>query len=634
MSTLLAWLAMLLAGATPAAATPAAAMPAYTLEQFMAIKRANDPSFSPDADRIAFASNAGGDWQLWTTPTSHWEPKQVSRFAGGTSGRWSPKGATVLAMFDRNGNQNYQLATIDVDRGDTTQVTHEPDVQHRLGGWMPDGKTIFYTSNARDRRYFDCYVMNVETQHAERVSEQPAVLTAVAASHDGRLLAVEDAHSEVDSDILIVDIQAKTARVVTPHQDSARFAVIGFSSDDRTIYCRTNAGGEYMGIQSVDVASASRRALVVTPHDVDYATMDKQGTEIAFSENVDGFEQLARWDLAAGRRLPLPDLPPGIDTPQDYSADGARLAIVVSTPAHDDEVWVVDLRAQRATRVTYSPQGGIAEGSLVLPRAIHYPSFDGRSIPALLFVPPGASPKQRAPVIVSLHGGPEEQEQPYLTNYYQFLIARGYAVLAPNVRGSTGYGKSYVALDNGPLRWRALEDVAYAVRWIRAQRELDAGKVACFGPSYGGFATLAMLVHYPDLFRAGVDFYGPADLKTFLERTAAYRRPQRIAEYGDPVRDSTFMAAISPARHADRIRRPLLVVQGANDPIVPPAESEDIVRLIKDHGGTAEYLVFPDEGHGLAKEQNYVKAFETMLEFLRRYMPPPGGLVSGVKTGP
>ena len=619
----LLWLTVLLS-----ASAPAPSPRVYTLEQYMAIRRANDPSFSPEADRIAFASNASGDWQLWVTPTSRWEPKQASRFSGGISGQWSPTGSTLLAMADRNGDNRFQLFTIDVESGETTRVTHAPDAHHRLGGWMPDGKSIFYTSNARDARYFDCYIMDIATQRAERVSEGPALLRAIAASHDGRLLAVEDRHSSVDNDILIVDVAAKTSRLITAHRDTSRFAVIGFSGDARTLYCRTNAGSEYMRIESIDIASGARQVLFPTSHDVDYAIVNRKGTLIAFSENVDGFERLAVWDVLARRRLPLPPLPPGINTPQEFSIDGSKLAIVVSTPAHDDEAWIIDLPKRGATRVTFSPQGGVAEDSYVLPTTIHYRSFDGRSIPALLFVPRGASPKRRAPVIVSVHGGPELQEQPYLTNYYQYLIARGYAVLAPNIRGSTGYGKSYVALDDGDRRWHALEDIAYAARWIKGQKNLDGGQLACFGASYGGFATLAMLVHYPELFRAGVDFYGPADLKTFLDRTAVHRRPQRIAEYGDPVRDSTFMAAISPARHANRIKRPLLVIQGAQDPIVPPAESEDIVRLVKERGGVAEYLLLPDEGHGLAKEQNYVKAYKTMLEFLRRYMPPPAGLAA------
>jgi len=366
------------------------------------------------------------------------------------------------------------------------------------------------------------------------------------------------------------------------------------------------------------------RVVVATPHDVDYAVLSPDGRRLGIAENVDGFERLSVLDPETGASLQLPALPEGIAVPMKFSNDGTRLAVMLNTPVHDDDIWIVDCVAKRVERVTDSDMAGIAPGDCVQPRTIRYPSFDERSISALFYTPPGASAQTPAPVLVSIHGGPEEQEQPYLTGFYQYFVSRGYAILAPNIRGSTGYGKTYVALDNGTRRWDALRDLAEAVRWIRARPELDGRRVACFGFSYGGFATLAMLAHFPNLFAAGVDFYGPTDLKSFLNRTAVYRRPLRIAEYGDPVRDSVFMNAISPAQHARQIVCPLLVIQGANDPIVPKAESEDIVRLVREHGGTAEYLLFTDEGHGLAKEANYVKAFETMDDFLRRVLARKG----------
>lgn len=224
------------------------------------------------------------------------------------------------------------------------------------------------------------------------------------------------------------------------------------------------------------------------------------------------------------------------------------------------------------------------------------------------------------PVILSVHGGPEDQEQPYYTAYYQYFVSRGYAVLTPNVRGSNGYGKGYLALDNGSKRWDALKDLAAAADWIASQPALSSRKIAIFGASYGGFAVLAMLAHYPDRFAAGIDLYGPADLKSFLATTAPYRRPNRIAEYGDPVRDSAFMDAISPLRHAAGIRAPLLVIQGANDPIVPPSESKQIVETITRNGGVAQLMLIPDEGHGFSKLPNRLKAFEAMIAFLDQHV--------------
>ncbi len=595
----------------------------YSLSQYMAMKRANGPTLSQGADRVAYATNSSGNWQLWVVSVSGAGPRQLTKFSGGIgASAWSPRGENVLVVADRNGDQKYQFLLVSAVTAEVTTLTDNAETQNDFGGWSTDGKSIFYTSNARDPKYFDCYVMDIADKKPRLVYQRDSVMHAAAISNDGRFIALEETHSEVDNDILIVDTTTMTARSVTPHKGKSRFAAIGFSSDGGTLYYRSNDSGETMAVVAQKLSTGATTVLIRRKGDVDYAVIDRSGRRLAISENVDGFEELSVWDIKTNKRLPLPRVPRGVNTPQQFSADATKLAIVVSTPVHDDEVWIIDLNAKTMNQVTHSFQGGIAESDLILPKTVRYRTFDGRTIPALYYEPKGSSSNRRVPVILSIHGGPEGQEQPYLTNYYQFLVSRGYAILAPNVRGSTGYGKSYVGLDNGPLRWNALKDVAYAVRWIKEKKNLDASKVACFGPSYGGFVTLAMLAHYPDLFAAGVDFYGPCDLKSFLNRTAEYRRPIRMAEYGDPVRDSDFMDAISPARHAGKIKAPLLVVQGETDPIVPKAESEDIVRLVRESGGTAEYLLFPDEGHGFSKEADYVTAFERMLTFLMKHMPP------------
>ncbi len=619
---LLYTLSLAFAGVVPACT--AASRHTYPLRQYAGIRRSDDPSFSPDGARIAFSSNASGSWQLCVVSASGGKPRQLTHGGGVSHVEWAPRQDSILVVADRDGDQRYRIFLASAATGETVPVT--PDsAQHNWGGWSADGSTIAYSSNARDAKYFDVYVMNLATRRAERVLERNAVHRVSAISADGRWVAVEDVHSDADNDLLVVDARTRHVQALTPHTGTARHHAIGFSADGRTLYYRSDEGREFVGVVAQPVEGGATRAVMAPDHDIDYAVLSPDGRRLAVAENVDGFERLSVWDPETGAQVERPALPEGIAVPMKFSNDSERLAVMLSTAVHDDDIWIVDCAAHRVQRVTDSDMAGIAPGDLVLPRAVHYPSFDGRSIAALFYAPRGASARSPAPVLVSIHGGPADQEQPYLTNFYQYFVSRGYAVLAPNVRGSTGYGKSYIALDNGPQRWDALKDVAYAARWIRAQPELDAHRVACFGFSYGGFVTLAMLAHFPTLFAAGVDFYGPADLTTFLDRTAEYRRPNRIAEYGDPVRDSLFMNAISPARHAGQIASPLLVIQGANDPIVPKAESEDIVRLVREHGGTAELLVFPDEGHGLAKEANYIKAFDTMDDFLRRMLVAGAG---------
>ena len=314
-----------------------------------------------------------------------------------------------------------------------------------------------------------------------------------------------------------------------------------------------------------------------------------------------------------------------------FSADGKSLAVSLNGPTLTDDVWLLDLPAAAAHQVTFSSLAGIDPKTFVEPTLIHYKSFDDREIPAFLYLPKNAPRDRSLPVLLVVHGGPEIQEQPYFWAPYQYFVHRGYAVLTPNIRGSSGYGKAFLALDNGRKRWDALKDLAAAVDWIGRHPSLDKRRVAIFGASYGGFATLAMLTHYPDLFVAGVDFYGFADFKSFLENTAPYRRPIRIAEYGDPQKDAAFFDEISPARHVDRIKAPLFVMQGANDRIVPASESERIVKEIKDRGGSVKYLLLPDEGHGLGKLANRIKTFGEMETFLDQFLPAgkagekPGG---------
>jgi dipeptidyl aminopeptidase/acylaminoacyl peptidase/lysophospholipase L1-like esterase len=596
---------------------PAVADEPFTLRQYLSVRGAVGPTISPSGNHVAFLTDITGVTQVWRVSSKGGWPDQLTFFPGGVANAaWSPARDEILVVADKDGDQKYQFFRGRSDGTGIAPLTADPKVQHQWGGWSHDGKQIFYTANSRDERYFDCYLMDVDSKRARRVFEKDAVLSVSALSGDGKTLAALAMRSEVNYELYLVDTATGKGRQVAKHTGDAKFLVIGFTPDDRSLYLATDLGREFVNLARMDVASGDLKFLSDEKHDIATALLSQDGRWLAFTTNRDGYEELSIWDTATEKSIQLPNLPRAIVALGGFSADGRQLAISINGPNLTDDVWVLDLPKAQAVQASFSSLAGIDPKTFVEPELVRYKSFDGREIPAFLYLPKELAKDGSLPVLLSIHGGPEIQEQPYFWAVYQYFIRSGYAVLAPNIRGSSGYGKAYLALDNGRKRWDALKDIAAAVDWIGQHRALDRKRVAIFGGSYGGFATLAMLTHYPDLFACGVDLYGFADFQTFLANTAPYRRPLRIAEYGDPEKDAEFFDAISPLRHVGRIKSPLLVVQGANDPIVPASESEKLVEKIRTNGGTVKYVKFADEGHGLTKLSNRIQAYEEMARFL------------------
>jgi dipeptidyl aminopeptidase/acylaminoacyl peptidase len=319
------------------------------------------------------------------------------------------------------------------------------------------------------------------------------------------------------------------------------------------------------------------------------------------------------------RDLPTPDLPPGVCGFLNFAADSTALTFSMSGPQHPWDVWVYDLHEFRAHQVTQSSLAGIPRSSFVSPDLVHYPTFDARSIPGYLYRPPSMA-SGNLPVVVDVHGGPESQRRVDFNPIYQYLLHRGFAVFAPNVRGSTGYGREYTHLDDVGKRMDSVADLAYAARWLSDSDVAAPDRIAVLGGSYGGFMVLAALTNNPELWAAGVDIVGIANFVTFLENTGPWRRHLREAEYGSLEHDRALLEAISPIHKVDRIRVPLMVIHGANDPRVPIGEAEQIVASINARGGVVEYLRFDDEGHGIVKLANRLVCYPEIAEFLNRHL--------------
>src|SRR5262245_27040432 len=357
--------------------------------------------------------------------------------------------------------------------------------------------------------------------------------------------------------------------------------------------------------------------------DAEGLALSRDGQRLALVTNVDGASHIEIFDVTAGWdgrvALPAPTLPLGVVVDPQWSPHGVLLTFIFAPPNDAVNVWLWDIASQTLTPATRSARGGLPDSAFVSPQLVRYPTFDDREIPAYLFLPhvqPQSAERGRLPVVVYVHGGPESQTRPAFNPVIQYLAANGYAVLAPNVRGSTGYGYPFQSLDDVRLRMDSVADLAAAVRWLGEQGIAEPQRIAVMGGSYGGFMVLSALTTYPDLWAAGVDIVGIANFVTFLENTGPWRRKLREPEYGSLENDRDFLEAISPIHHADAITAALFVVHGANDPRVPVGEAEQIVAALRARNVPVEYLRFEDEGHGLIKRANRIKAYPEIARFL------------------
>lgn len=468
-----------------------------------------------------------------------------------------------------------------------------------------------YTATRRNGTDFDIFVQELDGE-PEAVWEVEGYHTVSDWAPDGSALIVSRHHSNLNNDLYRLNLVNGEATLLTAHEGEARFSGARVTPDGRSVYLATDRDGDFMRLARLDLSTLELTYLTPDDWDVEEVELSGDGRYLLASRNVEGYSNLVLFS-GEGRRMPDVRVPEGVVGGFEFAPDSGRLAFTLVGPTRNPDVWVLDLPEGEASRVTRSSTAGIPRSSFREPRPLRYPSFDGRDIPALLYEPE----EENAPVIVNVHGGPESQARPAFAPVTQYLLHRGYAVLFPNVRGSTGYGKAYTHLDDVELRMDSVRDLAHAAHWLRGRGH---ERVAVLGGSYGGFMVLAALTEYPELWSAGVDIVGIANFVTFLENTGSYRRAMRESEYGSLERDRRFLESISPIHKAGNIRAPLMVIHGKNDPRVPVGEAEQIVERVRKNGGAAEYLLYEDEGHGLAKLANRLDAYPKIVAFLDEHL--------------
>jgi dipeptidyl aminopeptidase/acylaminoacyl peptidase len=614
----------------------------YTFDRYLNIRSAGAPAFSADGERIAFLTNITGTPQVWMVNATGGWPHQLTFYQDSISFMsWSPDGTGILFGKSRGGDENAQFYWMSPDGSEIKALTSDPKVRHNFGGWSHDGKKIAYGSNKRHRDFFDVYVMDVATGREELVYQQDGSNGPAAWSFDDKKIIVSHANEQLslDNDLYLVDLQTKQATHLTPHEGAAQFGDVRFAPDGNSIFFGTNDKREFYSLAQMDLQSKRVDILDNTEWELSSIEISPDGGVLAYTINHDGFSDLfirrldtngkplitALGPKEAAVKLPGKGLVGGLEFSRDKSREASRegkLAFSFNSSRHTSDVWTYDLKTRALKQVTQSSLAGIPQSSFVEPELIRYKSFDGREIPAWYYRPQNSSSSdgRGVPVIVNVHGGPEAQAQPNFSGIFQYFIARGYAVLAPNVRGSTGYGKTYTHLDDVRNREDSVKDLAAAVDWLKASGGADPKRIAVMGGSYGGYMTLAAITLYPDLWAAAVDTVGIANWESFLKNTSGYRRKLREVEYGTLEKDLDFLKSISPLNKVDRIKTPLMVIHGKNDPRVPYTEAEQIVEALRKRNAPVEYKLFDDEGHGVAKLSNRLIVYPLMADFLDRYM--------------
>jgi dipeptidyl aminopeptidase/acylaminoacyl peptidase len=596
----------------------------YEFARYLRIRAAYAPTFSPDGRRLAFLTDITGVPQVWEVradggPPS-WPEQLTFRDERVSSAHYSPTGEPDLLVYgsDVGGNEKTQLFLLSGSGEARAErdLTGSPDAIHYFGAFSPanSGSRIAYTATRRNGTDFDVFVQDLPDGEPEVIWEVSGYHTVSDWSPDGSFLVVSRHHSNLNNDLYRVDLATGEAALLTPHEGDARFSGARVAPDGASLYLTTDRDGDFARLARLDLGTLEISYLTPDDRDVEGLELSRDGRWLAAARNVEGYSDFMLFSGRTGRRVPGPEMPPGLLGGFEFSPDGRRLAFALSGPERNPDVWVAGLPDGEPRRLTRSSTAGIPRSTFKKPRVVRYPSFDGLEIPALLYEPEDAA---GAPVVVNVHGGPESQSRPMFAPVTQYLLGRGYAVLSPNVRGSTGYGKAYTHLDDVYLRMDSVKDLVHAAHWLRGRGH---ERIAVMGGSYGGFMVLAALTEYPGMWSAGVDIVGIANLVTFLENTGSYRRALREPEYGSLEKDRPFLESISPIHKAEAITAPLMVIHGKNDPRVPVGEAEQIVERVRNNGGTVEYLLYEDEGHGLSKLENRLDAYPKIAAFLDKHL--------------
>jgi len=556
--------------------------------------------------------------QLYRLARDGW-PYQLTLFDDGID--WyapSDDGKMAIIGASKGGSEQSQLYILDTETGKIDRITDNPEIQYGSVVWDSDGQGFFYRCNAEVRKDFKIYHRRFSSTTNTKIFNMDGSNFIFDLSADQKFMLISHSLSNSNNDLYLVDLTTNRSELITPHQGEVLFSGATIMPDNQTVYIIGNGNSEGISkLASLDIKS--KKIEFLDPNSkwtIDALSFSRDRRYMAWLVNDEGYSRIEFRDRRTDAALPSPPMTGMIG--DIVVTDDGRLLFPFTSSAKIQDIWMWDWHKPELRKMTYSLTAGIDPNLFIEPKLIKYKSFDGLEIPAFLYLPPNYDGKP-VPFIIHAHGGPESQFRPYFQRNFQYLLLNGYGILAPNIRGSSGYGREYQDLDNYKNRLNSIKDIKAGCDYLVKNGYSKIGMMGIKGTSYGGYVVLASITEYPDLFSAAMDEVGIANFVTFLKGTADYRRYLRASEYG-PLEDSSFLATISPIHKANLIKTPLLVVHGENDPRVPVGEARQIIKAIQDKKGMVDSLIFPDEGHGVSKQANTIKMYTRMVEFFDKYL--------------
>ncbi len=610
-------------------------MQAFSIEKLYMTRAIGGSTWSPDGKQVAFISNISGRNNLWLVPASGGWPTQLTISDQRQSQpTWSPDGNWIAYTSDHDGDEQWDIFLVSPKSGEVTNLTVSPESAEVDPAWSPDSKQLAYATKPKTGSSYEIELIDITTHHVRHVTKDtPRELSNYNPlfSRNGKFIVYTQSHATgKDSNIFLFDLASGQSTSLTPHEGQHNYHAADISPDGKTALITSDARNGYENVGLLDIASKNISWFTVDKWEFRAGSFSPDGKSLVYTANIDGSSEVylasaagAGWhahplttargmDFAAGR-------------PTAFNSDSSRLLYYHNGSNAPTDLWAYDLATQQSQQITHSLVGGLRSADMVEPHLVHYPSRDGKwTISAFAYVPNNIQRNGKFPAIVYIHGGPAAQSVDSFNRFIQYIVNQGYVVIAPNYRGSTGYGKAFTDANLGDAGGQELNDVLDAAEWIKQSGFVDPKKLIVMGGSYGGYLSMMAVTKAPEMWAAGVPIVPFVNWFTEIANEDPSLREYDLATMGDPVKNKALYEDRSPINFVDQIKAPLLLLAGGNDPRCPAEESLQVAAAVKKRGGTVQVKVYQDEGHGFARVPNQIDAYQRVSDFLKVHVPSPG----------